>query len=361
MKKFIIDHIDPFGQGVYKIDDKIFFIPKTLPDEKGTFNIIKKKKGVHFCELINVEQRSPKRIDACCPHFSHCNGCHFLHTAYEDELTFKMQSFMRQLRPISEDTNLEIKCIASTNRLHYRNRIQLHYNIKKDKIGFKSLFGKSIINVPHCKIFRPELQTSFDDILQNWKSEIKKSKHPNSGHIELYLHDDKVKITWNAPYASEGFTQVNQDTNEKIIQEISSYYQNKSHHIIDLFGGKGNLVRDFKEKCTLSVDQYPDKIRNEKFFHLDLYDENALNEFSNATNFCCDTLIVDPPRSGFNDLEVWAKHYRPKHLVYVSCHSATMVRDISPLIGEYKINQTFMIDLFPGTYHYEAMLFLEKA
>ncbi len=47
---FLIDHIDPLGQGVFKKDDQIFFIPKTLPGEEGEAEILKSKKNLHFCK-----------------------------------------------------------------------------------------------------------------------------------------------------------------------------------------------------------------------------------------------------------------------------------------------------------------------
>ena len=86
MNKFLIDHIDPLGQGVFKQDDQVFFIPKTLPGETGDFVIDKKSKGVHFGTCTQITNKSPERITPDCPHFDQCNGCHFLHTHYQNEL-----------------------------------------------------------------------------------------------------------------------------------------------------------------------------------------------------------------------------------------------------------------------------------
>ena len=86
--QFKIDHMDPLGQGVYKSDDQVFFIPKTLPGEEGEFRINKKRKGVHFCSLAKLTSTSDQRITPVCPHFEECNGCHYLHTNYPEELKF---------------------------------------------------------------------------------------------------------------------------------------------------------------------------------------------------------------------------------------------------------------------------------
>lgn len=95
MKTFIIDHIDPFGQGVFKSEQDIYFIPKTLPEETGTFQVLKKRKGVHFCELLKLEKTSSKRVPAECVHYEECNGCHYLHTDYDSELEFKKASLQK--------------------------------------------------------------------------------------------------------------------------------------------------------------------------------------------------------------------------------------------------------------------------
>ena len=104
MMKFIIDHIDPFGQGVFKSGKDIYFIPKTLPGEKGSFKVLKKSKGVHFCELISVENPSELRVKPECTHFSKCNGCHYLHTNYQSELNFKKGSFEKLLKQLTIPT-----------------------------------------------------------------------------------------------------------------------------------------------------------------------------------------------------------------------------------------------------------------
>ena len=92
MKKFKIDHIDPLGQGVFKEGDEIYFIPKTLPDETGEFEILKSKKGVHFGQLESLDHKNAERIEPECPHYQECSGCHFQHTNRENELNFKQNS-----------------------------------------------------------------------------------------------------------------------------------------------------------------------------------------------------------------------------------------------------------------------------
>jgi len=261
----------------------------------------------------------------------------------------------------SEPPHIEI--IKSPNRLHYRNRIQLHYHQKSSSLGFKEKGGRKILPVPHCMIMNKNVSEKYQWLLKNWKKEVTKKRLPPSGHVEIYDLNDVVQVSWNKPYADQGFSQVNSDTNEVMIKTLHDYFQTRSKNILDLFGGAGNLTNIFNQKMQnrLCIDLYPDKKRNEEFFHLNLFQENALEEFKTNKTNDFDTIFVDPPRSGFKDLPSWVNHFNPKYIAYISCHPATMIRDLKPIMGQYLTKKTYLIDLFPGTFHYEAMIFLEKA
>ena len=47
---------------------------------------------------------------------------------------------------------------------------------------------------------------------------------------------------------------------------------------------------------------------------------------------------------------------KPEKLIYVSCNAATLVRDLQLLGSQCSIEHISLIDLFPGTYHYETLV-----
>ncbi|MBC77230.1 MAG: hypothetical protein CME64_14560 [Halobacteriovoraceae bacterium] len=349
---FLIDHIDPLGQGVFKKHDQIYFIPKTLPGERGQAEIIKSKKNIHFCRLVKIEDSSSCRIDPICPHFTECPGCHFLHTTYEDELKFKAESFKRMLAPIGSP---EFDVIEAPERTGYRNRVQLHYHKRSQSLGFIKALQNRILEVPECKIFKSDLKPSFDELYRNKSKYLKKSKRPK-GHVELYHRgDDEIKVSWDTRYASDGFTQVNEQMNKKLLECVSNALKDQHpKSTLDLFGGDGNLSRSIDGE-TFHIDMYPFE-RKDNFISLDLSEEESLAQFSTVVgNQEFDLFIVDPPRAGFKHLNAWVKKFAPKTLLYVSCHPQTMIRDIRQLEMPYKILETKLLDLFPSTFHFEAM------
>lgn len=360
MKRFIIDHIDPLGQGVYKENTDIHFIPKTLPGESGSFKILNSSKGVHFGQLIEIEEKSQFRIEPKCPLFSECNGCSYLHTSFENEHDIKKSIYKRMI-DYNFPTEKPIELITNGERFNYRNRVQLHYDTKQKKLGYKKRKSKFIINIDNCIIADIEIQKKLKTLQENanWINYLPK-KHKPIGHLELFLKDGEVQLIWNKKYSDGGFTQVNTLVNQLLQNKISELYDNKNYKILDLFGGRGNLVKTLNTAKKLSVDIYPDGVPSGDFLHLDLFNESALSEFRKNYDSQFDTLFIDPPRSGFKDLEKWSKTLKPHEIFYVSCNPQTMGRDLRALTDTYKVQNIFLIDFFPGTSHYEAAVRLTK-
>ena len=72
--------------------------------------------------------------------------------------------------------------------------------------------------------------------------------------------------------------------------------------------------------------------------------------------------MVDPPRKGCDEkcLETMVR-MRPERIVYVSCDSATLARDLKDL-GEmgYEVRKWRGCDMFPGTVHVETVVLLSQ-
>ncbi len=356
--EFIIDHIDPLGQGVFKDGENIYFIPKTLPGESGTAKILKRKKGVHFCELISLSKQSDKREKPLCSHFSECQGCHFLHTDYESEINYKLASFKRMLTPLN--TEVAVETILCSKRVGYRNRIQLHYNKKVKMLGFINPKNNRIVPAPSCEIATDSIRTEVEKLYDN-KNWLELAPKEPKGHVEIYESPEGLKINWNKRYSSGGFTQVNNEMNLKLKESLNSTLKELNpSSILDLFGGGGNLSESYPQN-RIVVDIYNEKMPS-NFISLNLHEEGCLETFMDKDSSTFDTIIVDPPRAGFPDFSSWMEHFLPQNIVYISCHPQTMVRDLRKLLSneKYRISKAQMLDLFPSTFHFEAMIVLEK-
>jgi 23S rRNA (uracil1939-C5)-methyltransferase len=69
-----------------------------------------------------------------------------------------------------------------------------------------------------------------------------------------------------------------------------------------------------------------------------------------------DVMIIDPPRSGMHaDVVKQVMDRKPPRIVYVSCNPATMARDLLLLKEIYSVMEVQPVDMFPHTYHVEAV------
>ena len=69
-----------------------------------------------------------------------------------------------------------------------------------------------------------------------------------------------------------------------------------------------------------------------------------------------DVLIIDPPRAGMHkDVVKQVLELGAGRLVYVSCNPATMARDLELMQETYHLEEVQPVDMFPHTYHVEAI------
>lgn len=375
MKKkisFTIERVDNLGQGVSfdTENDKVNLIPKTLPDEMGVAEVLATKgKKVQFAKLLELTTPSPQRTSPKCTHFNQCSACSFLHTSYEMESELKKESYGFLFKNFFDPK--KIKYTQAPKRLEYRNRIQLHYDRNKKKIGYMA--DGQIINVPHCLVALAPIQDKLRELYENdsWLELV--VNEPPQGHIELYLKNSKINLSLNQRYAHEGFSQVYQKMNDKLIDSINHYVgshplQPEKGFVIDLFGGDGNLSKNLSHP-TLVVDYYttPKETKktqdHQRFLSLNLYSKNALRDLRDSLGSeDVQWLLLDPPRSGLKNLEEFVEEFNPTQISYLSCNPNTQVRDLRPLLENgWIIESIEFLDLFPSTHHLESFIHLKKA
>lgn len=171
------------------------------------------------------------------------------------------------------------------------------------------------------------------------------------------------------------FYQVNPVQTRKLYGQALEYAGLTGEETVwDLYCGIGtiSLFLAQKAKKVYGVEIVPEAIADAK--------ENAVrNGITNAEFFVgkaeevlpqmyeeegvyADVIVVDPPRKGCDEkcLETMVR-MRPERIVYVSCDSATLGRDLKYL-GEkgYEIGKWRGCDMFPGTGHVETVVLLSK-
>jgi 23S rRNA (uracil1939-C5)-methyltransferase len=80
--------------------------------------------------------------------------------------------------------------------------------------------------------------------------------------------------------------------------------------------------------------------------------ENVINELDR-----CDKLVLDPPRAGLHKKALRGIiDMAPPMIIYVSCNPSTLARDVAIFTQNgYKLRRAVAVDMFPHTYHIEAV------
>ncbi|MEI8347724.1 MAG: hypothetical protein WCG27_09665, partial [Pseudomonadota bacterium] len=312
---------------------------------------------------------SPWRISPACPHFQECSGCHFQHCSQEHEILFKkdalFQHFRRQL-PIDGFNAESIVVHPAPSRLHYRNRLQLHYRKNSNELGFIDPWENKIIPVPSCVIGNSLIQQKMRELYDcdHWHKFLHNA--PSQGHIELFTPANKeLIISVNRPYAAGGFEQVNPSMNEQLAKQKWPANFLGNGVVLDLFGGNGNFSRKLEGHKVFVVDINSDfdtpqtsLSKHQEFVSLDLYQQNAPQNLRHLVKDKVDLLLLDPPRSGLKNLDSFVQFFSPQIIVYLSCEAATMTRDLKALFPKYHLQEIHLYDFFPSTYHFESLAIL---
>ena len=142
----------------------------------------------------------------------------------------------------------------------------------------------------------------------------------------------------------------------------------------DLYCGIGtiSLFLARKARKVYGVEIIPDAIEDARrnaslngFTNTEFYvgkAEEVLPEKYEKEGVRADVIVVDPPRKGCDEtlLSTMVK-MQPERIVYVSCDSATLARDLRYLCDNgYELKRVCPADMFPQTVHVETCVLLSK-
>ncbi len=135
-KKFLNDiqiiDIAEEGKGVARYEDLVLFIEKAVPGDIVHVELQRKKKNFAEGRVVDIQQASPYRVDAFCPHFGTCGGCKWQHMTYEAQLKFKQQYVDNVLTRIGKvDTSGMEEILPSAETKYYRNKLEFTFSDKR--------------------------------------------------------------------------------------------------------------------------------------------------------------------------------------------------------------------------------------
>lgn len=362
-----ITDLDHQGRGIARINNKIIFIPNTIPNEIVDIKITKEKKNFMEGSVNKFIKKSNKRVENLCPYYPKCGGCQLLHMPYQQQLQYKENKVKNIFNRYGLDNVIIKPIVGSPNKYNYRNKVT--FQTQNHKIGFYEDKSNKFIEVENCLLLNNKINENIKNLDRNNNKIIVRTNgcEITDTHAKKIMHtivDYKFLVSINS------FFQINDYVTPLLYNKVKSYLSNNNKETtLDLYCGTGTIgifISDIAKK-VIGIEINESAIKDAR--------ENAkLNNISNIEFICGDagleakklkikpnSIIVDPPRVGLNkDAIETIFNFNPQTIVYVSCDPLTLVRDLNILKEHYEINEVTPFDMFPNTYHVECCVLLTK-
>ena len=156
-----IDALAKGGDGVARLDGKVYFIRGALPGERVTAEILQDKKSFGRGKVLEILQRSPLRAEENCAAFQKgCDSCGFRHVRPEVAFKLKSEALSREIFKIAHlnpiEPNYYPVSAANGSLDGMRQRVRLH--LKNGRIGYFARDSHTIVPAESCAVIAPELR-----------------------------------------------------------------------------------------------------------------------------------------------------------------------------------------------------------
>lgn len=408
------------GEGLAHHAGKPVFVPFVLPGEVVEVFPIEESRKLIRALPGELREAAGERIEAHCPYFARCGGCHYQHLSYEKQLALKVDILRESLRRLGKIEWTQDILAHPSPPWHYRNRIQLKsapHPVAADalQVGFHRAGSHTLCAIEQCPISSPKLnqliavlnrlsreqalprslraleafvddrddtlwltlsapqldfdaaaliehlRTALDGILSLELRETATDRHETSGLGWIYYSVGAQRLR-----VSHGsFFQINRHLLPLLVARVTEGLEGQV--ALDLYAGVGLFACALAEKFArvVAVESEPRAAADLAANVADLGGVEpqacTVADFLQRSPEKCDVVLLDPPRTGLERGVAEAlTELAPPRLVYLSCDPATLARDLARLAPGYRLAGLELIDLFPQTFHIETLARLER-
>lgn len=368
-----IDSLTYGGSGVGKWPDgRICFVHGTVPGDVAEVEprVIKSRfiQGKAVPKLIS---KSANRIKAGCHCYPDCPGCNYLAIPYHEELRWKnrqLADFLVRGNWVKEDD------IASPfpapSRFGLRNKIKLAS--QDGQWGYRAWDNISLVPVIGCPLARPEINQAIGTALPpksgttTWRFTQNDGTVVNGGKRLLTetlgdFGDFKVPFDsffqTNLPVAAELALRVKKLVAELEVNELLELYCGVGVFSLIIAMAGSIRCRGIEiDPQAIAAAKLNAKLRkvDKRCSFLAADANQAIDSIKDLTGMA---VIIDPPRIGVEEKVIKRlTAARPKGVIYISCAADTLCRDAGRFAaGGYHLAAVQLLDMFPGTAHFEIL------
>jgi 23S rRNA (uracil1939-C5)-methyltransferase len=378
------------GDGLAHADGNTVFVPYVLPGEEVRAKAKSKKKKLIWAELLEVTSPAKERVEAKCPHFKKCGGCHYQHIPAVEQLRLKKDILRETLSRLGGVVWDGAIVEHSAEPYGYRNRAQWAVRSGMPRaLGYFLPESSVIVPIDECPVLSPRLAHVFSQL-----QEMARSGRLPEGiqEIEAFADSADEKVSLNVAFekfskpAAElaatfqqavpeieslllldakknrfeltgpgylmhqagghkyrvshlSFFQVNRFLIEDLLKTVTASAQGEL--ALDLYSGVGfftlPLAKSFQRVVSVDANLAAtrDLYANAEIAGVTIVSNNEhAEEFLKKTAEKPDFVVLDPPRAGLGaQAAEKLAELGAKEIVYLSCDPSTLARDLAVLTG----------------------------
>ena len=410
------------GDGVGRLPDgRVVFVAGTIPGDTVEVTLTHVRKRVQYADLLRIVSPSSDRVESRCP-VVRCGGCPLRHMSVARQADQKRQNIIEAMRRIG---GIEVDPLLGTvaqfgDGWTNRHRVRLHtaWSQERWQLGYYERSSRALVPLSQCPVVWPEVErlalslghglTMLPKDAELGDIDLAYSRRDGRGaariqakgpmalfrqslawfeasglgavdivtpkgryqHGNLELRYDHARVDkFDIRYEPGLFTQANVLANDALIAAVVQATQmGAGSRVLELHAGIGNftvpLARAGAE--VVAYEQHRraailcERNASAPGLQVQVHAKSDVTAMHEPDNF--DTVVLDPPRTGANDVMPILAQRRQQRIIYVACDPATLARDTAVLLAQgWRLALIQAFDMFPQTTHVETLCFFDRA
>lgn len=394
------------GDGVFDSDLGVVFVAGAFPGDRVRARIEEVRPSFRRGRMMEVLEAGESRRESPCEVSGLCGGCPWMALKPEAQRSAKAVFVADAFSCFDESPELEWVLGAD---LAYRRRARLGW--RQGRLGYHRRRRSSLVDVETCPVLQPALENGLQvlrkHVLPTLAGEGELRLARSGEGAVAYLKTDVqqppavyeklaalvpehfVGVSFDVEGSiarfgdgaermthldgkelvgpEAGFSQAH-DLNEELAKTVAAA-ASEGKNVLELYAGHGNftvlLAAATKGVVAVELDEGAVEALRQNLRSRSL---KARVVAADAADYPkppvggYDVIVLDPPRTGAKDvMGRICSEKLPKRIIYVSCDTATLARDLKPLAeAGFRPTSVQAFDLFPQTAHVETLVVLDR-
>jgi len=399
------------GDAVVETTLGVVFVPGALPGERVEIALGKTTRGTRRGDLLRVVEASRERESPPCPVSTRFGGCPLMIASSGLERSTKVGFLEKAIQSLPGGEQTKVAWTASSEPIAYRRRARLFWH--EGVLGYRPRNSKRVTDVERCIVQDEVLQRTWTMVRDELASVLQ-----GDGEILLERADDGAVVMlrtgdMQSPAAFDAcrtlftracirgvslrtsregqaaewgrldvslpafdggrlearagaFSQANDMVNRALVDAVVALAEPSGARVLELHAGIGNftvgLAREAASLVAVEADAVAVEACRRNLASRGLQGRITVGRAERPPAGTYDVIVLDPPRRGARELfESEIAWPRARRIVYVSCDTATLERDLDLACRQgFRIERAAAFDMFPQTAQVESVVRLVR-